>query len=102
MSEAASRGALFHELPLEVPLPPMSRDSEHRLVSGRIDALFQDAEGRWVVVDYKLTKREAEAAMKAYAGQLALYRESLEAAGLTPVARLGLWLARTGEAVWLA
>jgi ATP-dependent exoDNAse (exonuclease V) beta subunit len=102
MSEAASRGALFHELPIEVPLPPMSRDNEHRLVSGRIDALFQDAEGRWVVVDYKLTKLEAAAAIKEYAAQLALYRESLEAAGLSPVARLGLWLARTGEAVWLA
>jgi ATP-dependent exoDNAse (exonuclease V) beta subunit len=100
MSAAAARGALFHELPFEVPLPPVSQDKAHRLVSGRIDALFRDAEGRWVVVDYKLTKSDAAVAMKEYAGQLALYRESLHAAGITPVARLGLWLARSGEAVW--
>jgi ATP-dependent helicase/nuclease subunit A len=100
MSAAAARGALFHELPIEVPLPPVSQDKPHRLVGGRIDALFRDADDRWVVVDYKLTKSDAAAAMKEYAGQLALYREALHAAGITPVARLGLWLARSGEAVW--
>ena len=100
MSAAAARGELFHELPIEVPLPPVSRDNAHRLVSGRIDALFRDAEGRWVVVDYKLTKSGPADAVKAYAGQLVLYREALHAAGTTPVARLGLWLARSGQAVW--
>ena len=102
MAQAAERNELFHELPFEVPLPAREGrgNGEPRFVSGRIDALFRDETGEWVVVDYKLTKSDAEAAMKAYAGQLALYRESLDAAGLGPVKRLGLWLARSGEGVW--
>ena len=102
MASAAERGELFHEIPFEVPLPAREGrgNGEPRFVSGRIDALFRDETGAWVVVDYKLTQSDAEAAMKKYAGQLALYREALEAAGLGPVKRLGLWLARSGEGVW--
>ena len=101
MAQAAARGELQHELPFEVPLPAREGpEGDPRFVSGRIDALFRDETGAWVVVDYKLTQSDAELAMKAYAKQLALYREALEAAGLRPVKRLGLWLARTGEAVW--
>ncbi len=47
--------------------------------TGRIDCLYRDEEGRWVVVDFK-TGEERD-----HSEQLEGYREALEAIGITPV-----------------
>jgi ATP-dependent exoDNAse (exonuclease V) beta subunit len=101
MIAAAERGELFHELPVEVVFPAREGAGHERLLRGRIDALFRDASGSWVVVDYKLTGKGPEEAVAEYASQLRTYREALTLAAIGPVGRVGLWLALTGTAVWL-
>lgn len=107
MAAAAARGQLFHEVPFDVQLPAarwaVDGDRGPLWLSGRIDALFCDDDGKWVVVDYKLTKAQAVGELAGtYAKQLAAYRLALEAAGIGPIGRLGLWLAGSGQAVWVA
>ncbi|MFZ4580643.1 MAG: PD-(D/E)XK nuclease family protein [Myxococcota bacterium] len=106
MAAAAARGELWHELPFNLHLPADATSTRPELaLSGRVDALFRDAEGRWVVVDYKLTKKGAPGTMAelqaSYGKQLLAYRAALQECGLGPVSRAGLWLAASGVAVWL-
>lgn len=101
MAAAAERGELLHEVPVEVALGPRGTKTTEQLLRGRIDVLFRDANGHWVVVDYKLTSKGPEDAIAEYAAQLRAYGDALEAANLTPVGRLGLWLATSAQAVWV-
>lgn len=100
MAAAAQRGELWHEVPLNASLQSAG-PRPAQLLSGRIDALFRDAQGHWVVVDYKLVRStDAAALVKKYQPQLQAYRLVLEEAGLTPVGRTGLWSAADGVAIW--
>jgi ATP-dependent exoDNAse (exonuclease V) beta subunit len=98
MAAAAQRGELYHEVPLDALL---TTNHGPALLSGRIDALFRDDQGQWVVVDYKLTQKAEPAKLIAtYGAQLQAYRAALESAGMVPVGRVGLWTAAFGVAVW--
>lgn len=100
MAAAAQRGELWHEVPLNASLQSAG-PRPAQLLNGRIDALFRDAQGHWVVVDYKLVRSaDAAALVKKYQPQLQAYRLVLEEAGLTPVGRTGLWSAADGVAIW--
>jgi DNA helicase-2/ATP-dependent DNA helicase PcrA len=44
------------------------------VVRGRIDAVFQDADGRWDLVDWKTGRRPSAAQLRAKSVQLAAYR----------------------------
>lgn len=100
MTAAAERGELWHEVPLDALLQAAGPRSA-QLLSGRIDALFRDTQGQWVVVDYKLVRStDAAALVRKYQPQLQAYRLVLEEAGLTPVGRTGLWSAADGVAIW--
>ena len=94
---AAERGALFHEVSVDAIV-----DADQR-ISGRIDLLFQDAEGKWNVIDYKVTDKfhtteDIEKLEAAYLGQLLTYRRALESWKPDAVGRVGLWLAPAGRA----
>lgn len=102
MAAAAARGELLHELPFD------ARGAVHNTpltLSGRIDALFRDAGGHWVVIDYKLTQKGPlqyrNELQGSYAKQLLAYQAALSACGIGPLGRAGLWLAASGEVVWL-
>ena len=97
---AAARGELFHEVPLDAVVPDTAR------VTGRIDLLYRDAQRRWCVVDYKLTKKGPDAEglaslAREYGGQLDLYRRVVTEWGKAPMGRLGLWLAAAGTGAWV-
>jgi DNA helicase-2/ATP-dependent DNA helicase PcrA len=67
-SEWATRTPVEVEVPFE-----MSVDGE-RVVRGRMDAVFDDSDGGWLVVDWKTGTRPTGAAADAAAVQLAAYR----------------------------
>ena len=103
LRDAAARGELIHEAPIDVLV-----DGEYR-VQGRIDALFRDADGRWCVLDYKLTRRvttaeEIRRVQSHYGKQLLLYRRALQpwcVARGEELGRFGLWLAPAGKVTWI-
>jgi DNA helicase-2/ATP-dependent DNA helicase PcrA len=66
-SEWASRTPVEVEVPFEMAV-------DERVVRGRMDAVFADGHGRWLVVDWKTGSRPAGRAAEASAVQLAAYR----------------------------
>lgn len=66
-SEWAGRIPTHVEVPLETRVGPV-------VVRGRVDAVFQDADGRWELVDWKTGRRPSPAQLKNKAVQLAVYR----------------------------
>ncbi len=66
-SEWAGRIPTHVEIPLETRVGPV-------VVRGRVDAVFQDADGRWELVDWKTGRRPSPAQLKNKAVQLAVYR----------------------------
>ncbi len=63
----ADRSPAFVEVPVETRVGGV-------VVRGRIDAVFQDADGRWDLVDWKTGRRPSAAQLKTKAVQLAVYR----------------------------
>ncbi|TLM86836.1 ATP-dependent DNA helicase [Pseudarthrobacter sp. NamE5] len=63
----ADRSPAFVEVPVETRVGDV-------VVRGRIDAVFQDADGRWDLVDWKTGRRPSGARLKTRAVQLAVYR----------------------------
>ncbi|WP_197273623.1 RecB family exonuclease, partial [Arthrobacter sp. ZBG10] len=63
----AERSPAFVEVPVETRVGDV-------VVRGRIDAVFQDADGRWDLVDWKTGRRPSGAHLRARAVQLAVYR----------------------------
>jgi DNA helicase-2/ATP-dependent DNA helicase PcrA len=63
----AERSPAFVEVPVETRVGEV-------VVRGRIDAVFQDADGRWDLVDWKTGRRPSGAQLRARAVQLAVYR----------------------------
>ncbi|MBB6403852.1 ATP-dependent DNA helicase [Arthrobacter sp. AZCC_0090] len=66
-SEWAHRAPAFVEVPVETRIGDV-------VVRGRIDAVFQGADGIWDLVDWKTGKRPAGRQLKTRALQLAVYR----------------------------
>lgn len=66
-SEWAGRIPTHVEVPLETRVGPV-------VVRGRVDAVFQDASGRWELVDWKTGRRPSPTQLKHKAVQLAVYR----------------------------
>lgn len=66
-SEWAERSPAFVEVPVETRVGEV-------VVRGRIDAVFQDADGRWDLVDWKTGRRPSAAQLSAKSVQLAAYR----------------------------
>lgn len=100
LKNAAARGALFHEVPVDV------LTAESFRIRGSIDVLFQDESGRWCVLDYKLTRKvttetELRQVQSKYAGQLMLYHRALSLWSDGKPGRIGLWLAPAGMAMWM-
>lgn len=63
----AQRSPAFIEVPVETKVGDV-------VVRGRIDAVFQDADGRWDLVDWKTGRRPSGANLRTRAVQLAVYR----------------------------
>jgi ATP-dependent helicase/nuclease subunit A len=67
-------------------------------VTGSIDLLYRDVDGRLVVVDYKTDRERGEAGNPRYAKQGELYcRAVAEALGAEPAPRFEIWWLRSGE-----
>lgn len=66
-SEWANRAPACVEVPVETRIGDV-------VVRGRIDAVFQDADGRWDLVDWKTGRRPSESQLRIRAVQLAVYR----------------------------
>lgn len=66
-SEWADRSPAFVEVPVETRVGEV-------VVRGRIDAVFQDADGRWDLVDWKTGRRPSAVQLRAKSVQLAAYR----------------------------
>ena len=65
----ANRTPTYVEAPFEITVGPS-------VVRGRIDAVFQEPDGSWLVVDWKTGRRPNAAEMRAAQMQLAVYREA--------------------------
>jgi len=105
---ARARDELFHEVDIEALIPEPERD---HWIRGRIDLLWRDTEGRWNVLDYKVTaKVRSRAQMQEleweYGPQLLLYQKALERwrpqGEPAPLGRFGLWLATAGKPMWMS
>ncbi|HOX59276.1 MAG TPA: UvrD-helicase domain-containing protein [Verrucomicrobiota bacterium] len=104
LRKAADRGRLFTEVPVDAIV--QGKNGPVR-VQGRMDLLFEDAQGKWCVVDHKVTDacgtaEEIAKTVRNYAPQLEAYRAVLEAWKPGQVGSLGLWLAKLGRSMWLA
>jgi ATP-dependent helicase/nuclease subunit A len=67
-------------------------------VTGSIDLLYRDEDGRLVVVDYKTDRERGEAGALRYAKQGQLYcRAVAEALGADPPPRFEIWWLRCGQ-----
>ncbi|HVH97727.1 MAG TPA: UvrD-helicase domain-containing protein, partial [Enhygromyxa sp.] len=107
LRDARARDELFHEVDIEALVPEHERD---HWIGGRIDLLWRDADGRWNVLDYKVTaKVRSRAQMQEleweYGPQLLLYRKALSRwrpqGQAIALGRFGLWLATAGKPMWL-
>ncbi|NUT69972.1 UvrD-helicase domain-containing protein [Pseudarthrobacter sp. C4D7] len=63
----AERSPAFVEVPVETRVGEV-------VVRGRVDAVFQDADGRWDLVDWKTGRRPSAGQLKTRSIQLAVYR----------------------------
>ncbi|WP_324642502.1 UvrD-helicase domain-containing protein [Pseudarthrobacter sp. LT1] len=63
----ADRSPAFVEVPVETRVGEV-------VVRGRVDAVFQDADGRWDLVDWKTGRRPSAEQLKTRSVQLAVYR----------------------------
>lgn len=106
---AAAEGRLFHEVSVQVP-----DSAQQGRWEGLIDLLWQDKDGTWHLLDYKVTDVDAASAdehppepldldsrIEKYAPQVATYARLLQ--GHLPdgasVASFGLWFVRDGVVV---
>ena len=80
-SEWAHRHPAFVEVPIETRIGPV-------VVRGRIDAVFQDADGSWELVDWKTGRAPAGRDARARSVQLAVYRIAWSRLHEVPVERI--------------
>lgn len=99
-AEIAASGQVHRELEFLLAWPPGGREPEPRYLQGYIDCLYQDAAGRWVVLDYK-TNRVTDSTIAAVAAgyelQMLLYALAVEQILEASPADLVLHFLRTGE-----
>ncbi|NQT13836.1 MAG: UvrD-helicase domain-containing protein, partial [Planctomycetes bacterium] len=99
-AEIAASGQVHRELEFLLAWPPGSREPQPRYLQGYIDCLYQDAAGRWVVLDYK-TNRVTDSTIVAVAAeyelQMLLYALAVEQILGAPPADLVLHFLRSGQ-----
>jgi ATP-dependent helicase/nuclease subunit A len=73
------------------------REGALGFVTGSVDLLYRDDDGRLVVVDYKTDRERGEPGAARYAKQGELYCRAVgEALGADPPPRFEIWWLRTG------
>src|SRR5579859_4239032 len=88
LREAFERSPWADRVPSEVEVPfDMTIDAT--VVRGRMDAVFSEADGSWLVVDWKTGRKPAGAEARAVAVQLAAYRLAWARLNKIPDERLG-------------
>ena len=77
----AASDRVHRELEFLLAWPPGTKEPKPRYLQGYIDCLYQDAAGRWLVVDYKtnhVTASTVEAVAAEYEMQMLLYALAVE------------------------
>jgi ATP-dependent exoDNAse (exonuclease V) beta subunit len=95
----AESGQAHRELEFLLAWPPGAREPEPRYLQGFIDCLYQDAAGRWVVLDYKtnrVTESTVEEVAAEYEMQMLLYALAVEQIFESAPAELLLLFLRPG------
>jgi ATP-dependent exoDNAse (exonuclease V) beta subunit len=80
-AEMATAGQCYRELEFLLAWPPGTDEPEPRYLQGFIDCLYEDAAGRWVVLDYKTSQATAstvDAVAAEYEMQMLLYALAVE------------------------
>jgi len=80
-AEIAASGSVYRELEFLLAWPPGNREPQPRYLQGFIDCLYQDAAGRWLVVDYKTNRADPstlETVAQEYEMQMLLYALAVE------------------------
>ncbi len=105
---AADEDKRYRERPFIAALDAHALDAalpageKNVLVQGVIDCLWQEADGGWVLVDYKSDRIEhgrTEVILERYSGQMRLYRYAVEAILGERVKECYFYLLRSGEVV---
>ncbi len=102
----AASGEVHRELEFLLAWPPGTREPEPRYLQGFIDCLYQDAAGRWVVLDYKTNQVDpanVEEVAAEYEMQMLLYGLAVEQIFEAAPAELVLAFLRPGaehRVVW--
>lgn len=98
-AEIAQAIHLHRELEFLLAWPPGGREDEPRYLQGFIDCLYQDASGRWVVLDYKtnqVTPTTVGAVAAGYEMQMLVYALAVEEITGAPPVDLVLAFLRPG------
>jgi ATP-dependent exoDNAse (exonuclease V) beta subunit len=97
--QLAEAKVVRRELEFLLPWPPHQAETHGRYLHGYLDCLYQDAAGRWRLIDYK-TNRAAAGEVSQVAGQYELqmlaYRLACEQALNQPLAECTLVLLHAG------
>jgi ATP-dependent exoDNAse (exonuclease V) beta subunit len=82
-------------------LPVLARWESGRVLSGNLDLLYRDADGSWVVADFKTDREPSpERLCRVYGGQLRAYAEATrKALGLLLPPRAEIWSLRDGAII---
>ncbi len=105
---AADADKRYRELPFITALDSHDLDEtlpkgeKNVLVQGIIDCLWQEADGQWVLVDYKsdhIRRDETHLILKRYSGQMKLYRYAVEKILGQPVKEAYFYLVSSGMIV---
>jgi ATP-dependent helicase/nuclease subunit A len=98
-AEMAASPEVHRELEFLLAWPPGGEEPEPRYLQGFVDCLYQDAAGRWVVLDYKtshVTASSLGTAAGEYEMQMLLYGLAVERILGAPPADLVLYFLRPG------
>jgi ATP-dependent exoDNAse (exonuclease V) beta subunit len=98
-AELAAASVVRRELEFLLPWPPGGAGREGRYLHGYIDCLYQGADGRWRLIDYKTNRVAATAVpqlVKLYELQMLVYSLACEQALGEPLAECALVLLQPG------
>lgn len=104
-AEIAAAREVYPEVEFLLAWPPGSHEPEGRYLQGFIDCLYQDAAGRWCVLDYKTNRATARTLAEvaaAYEMQMLVYGLAVERILGQPPAALVLHFLRPGLEVQFA
>lgn len=97
-AELAAAGALYREVDFLLAWPPDTREPQPRYLQGIIDCLYQDAGGRWHLLEYKTgrTQESATGWAAEYEMQVLVYALAVEQIFGRPPDELVLCFVRSG------